>query len=353
MTPRERLLAVLNGKTPDKVPFAPFSELLPRGAFERELRNRGMGLVHHHTSVVNSLKDITEIRKNIDGKSITIYQTPVGEVSTSFVFKHGVSNDGSVQSEYMIKAVEDYAATIAYLDATVFDVDTYDNTYLTDIIGDDGILHTWSFEPPYMGAQYYLGFEKWIYDQQDYSDSFKALLDALERMQERRMSCVIKAPEDIVNIANLAGNFSPDAFERDMLPYCRKYASLLSAHGIKTTLHADASNMNMFKYLVPKTGINIVEAFTPPPVGDLSLAEARRCWGDAITIWINFPESVFYEGYEQTKQYTIELLRSDPCPNKLISFTEMGLMGVSPAISGIYKTGILAIMDAIDEAGTY
>lgn len=109
----------------------------------------------------------------------------------------------------------------------------------------------------------------------------------------------------------------------------------------------------MFKHLVPLTGVNIVEAFTPPPVGDLYLAEARRCWGKDITIWINFPESVFYDGYDRTKQYTIDLLRSDPCPNKLLSLTEMGLMGVSPATSGIYKKGILAIMDAIDEAGVY
>ncbi len=353
MTPKERILTVLNGKTPDRIPFAPFSELIPRGAFERELRNRGMGLVQHNTSVTKIASKFSEIRSYIDGKSITLYQTPEGDVSTAFAFMHGASNEGSVQSGYMIKKTEDYAPTIAYLNAIDFDVDTYDFAIATDNLGDDGILHAWSSEPPYMEAQYYLGLEKWIYDQEDYPEEFAHLIEALERLQQRRMLCVMKSPERIVNIANLAGNFGPEAFEREMLPYCRKYSSLLSAQGIKTTLHADASNLNMFKHLIPLTGVNIVEAFTPPPVGDLSLAEARRCWGEDITIWINFPETVFYDGYDRTKQYTIDLLRSDPCPNKLLSFTEMGLMGVSHATSEIYRKGVLAIMDAIDEAGVY
>ena len=44
MTFRERIEAVLHGGEPDRVPYAPYDNVVPRGDFERELRNRGMGL---------------------------------------------------------------------------------------------------------------------------------------------------------------------------------------------------------------------------------------------------------------------------------------------------------------------
>jgi hypothetical protein len=40
----ERINAVLHHRKPDKIPFAPYDNLIPRGDFEREMRNRGMKL---------------------------------------------------------------------------------------------------------------------------------------------------------------------------------------------------------------------------------------------------------------------------------------------------------------------
>ncbi|MGB9760783.1 MAG: hypothetical protein ACP5KW_11755 [Thermoproteota archaeon] len=45
---REKIMKVLCKKSSESVPFVPYDNLIPRGTFERELRNRGMGLCHHH-----------------------------------------------------------------------------------------------------------------------------------------------------------------------------------------------------------------------------------------------------------------------------------------------------------------
>ena len=45
MNARERIDAVVHHRVPDKVPFAPLVSYVPRGAFVRELRNRGMGFM--------------------------------------------------------------------------------------------------------------------------------------------------------------------------------------------------------------------------------------------------------------------------------------------------------------------
>ena len=78
--------------------------------------------------------------------------------------------------------------------------------------------------------------------------------------------------------------------------------------------------------MIAETGIDVVEAYTPPPVGELSLPEVRAAWGDKTIIWVNIPETIFWFGAEEAKRYTIDLLKSGAPGNALVlSFTEMGM----------------------------
>lgn len=355
MTNRERILAILNGKTPDRVPFIPFAELIPRGQFEREMRSRGMGLM---PSAVSSLwpemPDVSTSQRSVNGELVVTYHTPAGDVSVTRRTHAGrLSNDSSVQEEFLIKDVKDYEPVIFMIDDTNYHVDSDSYNYNDWVLGDDGIVHSWTDEPPYMDAQYFLGLEKWSYEQYDHPDEFSRLLDALERRQERRFKLLLDCPDLFINLGNLAGNFGPNQFEKYMLPYFKKYALLFKEQGKICTIHADALNLSEFKELIVETEIDVIEAFTPPPVGNLSLADARKAWGEGKTIWINFPETIFYEGYEKTKQYTVDLLRSDPCPNKFIGPTEMGFVGVNENNFKLFQDGFRAVMDAIEEAGVY
>ncbi|MDO8685071.1 MAG: hypothetical protein Q7J78_00200, partial [Clostridiales bacterium] len=134
-----------------------------------------------------------------------------------------------------------------------------------------------------------------------------------------------------------------------VLPYYEKYVPLLKERGKITTVHAHASTMKVYTDTVLKMGVDVVEAFTPPPVGNLSLIEARHAWGEDKVICINFPETIFHEGYEKTLEFTIDLLKSDPNPRKMILFTEMGMMGVNKENRNMFKEGFKAVADAIDE----
>lgn len=355
MNNKERILNILSGKKPDKVPFMPFSELIPRGSFEREMRNKGMGLITHAGSMWSEMPNVEVTTKNVNSELVTIYHTPIGDVSTVYITHvSGLSNDGKVQKNFLIRNVEDYKSVIFMIDNTTFHVDKEAFYKVEKDLGEDGITHVWTEEPPYMDAQYFLGLEKWSYDQYDYPEEFQNLLDALERRQERRFKILMGCPEKyLINLGNLAGNFGPKQYEKYILPYYEKYVPMFKKYGKLCTLHADALNLKQYKDIVVKTGVDVIEAFTPPPTGNLSLAEAREAWGENKTIWINFPETIFYSGYEKTKEYTIELLKSDPCYNKFIGMTEMGLMGVNDQNEEIFKLGIRAILDAIDEAGIY
>lgn len=352
MTPKERITAVLKGEKPNKVPFAPFAELVPRSQAELEFRNLGMGFIQHHSSVVQH-SATPETVDYAGGATNTWYHTEKGKVQTSFQYVRGASNNGMVQTGFMVKEEADYERAIAYIDGLTFSVDQSLDELVRHYLGEEGVTHAWANEPPYMEAQYYLGLEKWAYDQYDCPELFGRLLASLERLQDRRFLCLEQSQEDMINLGNLAGNFSPAAFEQYMVPYFSERARQLHKKGKKVTVHADASNLSDFRHLVLPCEVDIVEAFTPPPVGDLSLAEARKAWGNDVTILVNFPETVFYEGFEATKQFTRQLIESDPCPNKIIGLTEMGFVGATAENVRRIEAGLRAILEAINESGSY
>ena len=70
-------------------------------------------------------------------------------------------------------------------------------------------------------------------------------------------------------------------------------------------------------------------------------------------IWVNFPETIFWLGPDETKRYTIQLLKSDaPGDALVLGFTEMGLWGATDdETEQCFKAGTMAIMEAIEEVG--
>ena len=61
------------------------------------------------------------------------------------------------------------------------------------------------------------------------------------------------------------------------------------------------------KNAIADTELDIIEAITPPPMGDLSIREAREAWpGKAL--WINFTSSMHIESPEVIEAHTKELL---------------------------------------------
>jgi len=358
----ERLQATLHAGTPDRVPFAPYDNLVPRGSFERELRNRGMGLCKRIATLSASMPSVA-IEQRMDGDAtLTIYHTPVGQVQTRTRAGLGRINDAQVvEIEGMIKEVRDYEPVIFMLDDTVFDVDNsiyYDN--LRDL-GSDGILRDFALDyeaAPYGAVRRYFGeinnLERWVYAQMDHPDHFAALLEAQTRRDERRLALMADSPAEFLGLGWFEGIWGPAQFKKYELPFYQKWVSFLQSKGKICALHCDATkNMRAYQDLIAQAGFKVIEAFTPPPVGELSLAEVRQAWGRDTVIWVNFPETIFYSGYEATKQYAIDLLCSDAPGDRLVlSFTEMGLWGaLNDDTERIFKTGTLAIMDAIDEHG--
>jgi hypothetical protein len=99
---------------------------------------------------------------------------------------------------------------------------------------------------------------------------------------------------------------SPALFERFFLPVYEEQARLLHRRGKLMAVHMDG-RLACLKSLIARAPIDIVEALHPPPMGDVSLAEALAVWPDKC-LWVGFPSSVYAEGPEATRAYAISLL---------------------------------------------
>lgn len=359
-----RIQAVLHHGEPDQVPFAPYDNLVPRGDFERMLRNRGMGLCVRVSTVWAEMPNVSIERRTEGDTVLTIYHTPEGDVYTRTKTHTGrISDTATVEVEGMIKGPEDYDPVIFMLEDTRFhaDYDIYRNAVRD--LGTDGIVRDQALDmeaAPYGATRRYFGdvygLERWVFHQRDYPGHFAALLAAQERRDERRLALAAESPAEFLGFGWIEGLWSPEQFRRYELPFYEKWVSYLQSRGKICALHCDITrNFGGYKDLIRQTGVAVVEAFTPAPVSELSLADARAAWGPETVIWVNFPETIFWAGPEETKQYTAALLKSDPPGNALVlSFTEMGLWGATDdRTEQVFKAGTLAIMEAIEEYGRF
>ena len=354
MTPLERINAVLHGKKPDRVPFVPYDNLVPRGDFERELRNRGMGLCLRREAIWSEMPDVRVEYLTEGDMSYTTYHTPVGSVRSGVRTHVGRISDGeSIEAEWMIKGPEDFEPAIFMVDNTVFHADYAGFLGHVRDVGTDGIVRLTGPAPPYDTTEHFFSLGDWAAAQHDYPQHFARLLAACERRLERMAPLILQAPGELTAMGSLSGIYGPRQYEKYVVPFYGKHVPQLVAAGKIPILHAHNNNLTAFVDLVKQTGVPAVEAFTPPPCGDLSLADARKAWGPDTVIWVNFPETLFLLGKQQTYEYTVDLLEQDKGSGRLvIGMTEMGSYGITDDESERqFKEGMRAIVEAIEEQG--
>lgn len=352
----ERIQAVLHRRPPDVVPVAPYDNLLPRGDFARQLRNRGMGLCSRRSTVWSEMPNV-RVEKRTEGDTvITYYHTPRGGVHTRNRTHLGRISDGaSICTERLIKGVDDYAPVIFMLEDTVFHLDPSVYCDTERDLGADGIVRIDGIKPPYDVSQYYFSLEFWATEQVDHPEHFGRLLQALGDSAERQFQLLLESPGEFVGLGSIDGWYGPEKMAEYVVPFYQKYVPRLQEAGKLCALHAHASNLKGCKDLIAEMDFDVVEAFTPPPIGDLSLAEARAAWGKDTVIWVNFPETIFWLDEKKTREYTANLLKSDPPGDALvIGMTEMGTFGIhDDASERTFKKGLLALVETVERIGAY
>jgi len=154
----------------------------------------------------------------------------------------------------------------------------------------------------------WLGVERFALDQFDRPDLFFSLYETIRKGQREQFELVADSPAELVVYC---GNVSPEVFgrerfERYILPCYNELGEMLHAKGKLFGTHADANNA-IWKDLLATSTLDVIEAFTPAPDTDMSLAQAYATWpGKAL--WINYPSSGHLGTREQIREQTRDLL---------------------------------------------
>lgn len=351
MTPRARVEAALLRRPVDKIPFTTYETFLPQCEAERHLRNAGLCIVNRRYPVYEVV--MPNVRKQAihyqgeDGETRvkTIYETPVGTVFTVEKPVPGTT----WREKRMFSRPEDYRVIEFIIRDRRYRPSYGPYLEAQEALGEDVFLRggAGGYSPLQEIIYTLMGVEQFSVEWGERRDEVLRLYQALT--EDRRKIYPIAAESPALAF-NYCGNVSPEVmgvrrFEEYVLPHYEECAEVLHRHGKLVGVHLDANNL-AFAASVARSSLDYVEAFTPTPTCDMSVAEARRAWPDKV-LWINFPSTVHVFGPEAVAKATRQILEeAAPGDGFLIGITE-------DVPQDRWQQNYAAISRTIDEHGRY
>jgi hypothetical protein len=188
-----------------------------------------------------------------------------------------------------------------------------------------------------------MGMETFCIEWMDNRDEILRLYEALVENRRKVYPLIAESP---ASHANYGGNVVPsviglETFEKYYVQHYNEAAEIMHKHGKLIGTHLDDNN-KLIAEAVAGTDLDYIEAFTPAPDTNMSLADARNAWPDKV-LWLNFPSSLHLKSDEEITRATIDLLDE-------LESTDGIIMGITEDIPEYrWRDSCSAIMDGLDQ----
>ena len=339
MNPRERILAVFNGETPDRVPWfgdltwwvnskaqhggLPSELLSDRGLFYETLlefhREFNVGLYFgpepypFEVAYDDTVQVTNERRGPVARETI---ETPVG----TLVQEHtSLPDAGGSRTMRQVKSPADLR-TLRYL----VEHSHYEPKYEPLLrrypqVQELGIVHTCLPKTPALhlmtdlaGIQIFV--DLWL----DARAELEETIEVMDQKYGEGAEVAVESPAEFVwSPATLSSETVGETFfEMYVAGYLRKWVGRLRETGKRSAIHMDGT----LRGLIAQTaaiGYDAIEAVTPQPVGDITLQEARELVGPDTILWGGIP-SVFFtplvddDQFEQHVREVLSVMTGEP-----------------------------------------
>jgi hypothetical protein len=317
MTERERILAVFNGKTPDRVPYyldlshfyyekfqKPWDLLNGYAEPEQDLidYNRKFGAGFY---VPNQMIQFTvQYAEGVSQKvwSETINGNP--EIHWRLETKRGAIERIRVWEKqtyswpikkWGIHTEEDLRILGDALSSRTFLPQEQNYRLWDSYVGDGGIIH---LMPGYsaMGLimHYWMGMENTLYACFDWQDTMHEVID---KINANILDCIRMLSKYNAPSALMGDNFSgdcqpPDFFSEWSAPFYREAVNILHNADKKVGVHIDGRLRGAIR-MIGETGVDIIDAVTPAPMGDLTAKECREEAGPKLILSGGVPPNLW------------------------------------------------------------
>ncbi len=154
-------------------------------------------------------------------------------------------------------------------------------------VGDDGLyLPTLAPSPVQQLIELDMGLAQFHFLLQDHRSEMEELMAIMHDRRRQEYEIVARAAPSpgLIAVENTSTTLlSPEIYRRYSLPHVRDYADIAHAHGRKLILHMCGHLRNLLTTLA-ETGMDAVNALTPPPVGDCPFEHALDVLGEDLVI---------------------------------------------------------------------
>ena len=310
-TDRERLITIMAGGSPDRIPWIPRLKLwydahMRRGTLPAEYRALSLREIERDLRLGTPARDGTifrtalrdvEVHTDVRGSEVhTRYVTPAGILSTLHRASETLDEAGiqGREMQYLIKGPADYPA-VEYLIRHTEIIPTYVE-YLAyeEETGEDGVpLVSIGQDPMSMFLLELAGYNTAFFHLRDYPDLVHHLLGVLTEQAHVIQQVTLDSPARLIlHGAHFQTQFTPPRlFRKYMLPYFVPFAERVHERGKLLVCHADADTSRILD-LIKAAGFDMAECFVTAPMVPMTLARARAAFGNDVIIWGGIPSTM-------------------------------------------------------------
>ena len=344
MNIRERLEAFWAGERPDVIPFTIYQWEWRHTEHDpawQNLFDKGMGVTWHLATTKDSWGDNVELREETvqkDGKALRRRSivTPVGEVYELFEddwrqkFFLETAQDYTVMT-YVAKqiqvepAYEEYGAKVAELPPYCVPLTltgrTPNQTVLVDLVG----------------------LENYAFHLFDLEAEMMELYTALLANYRRRAELVAGGPGRFVSVLEnfTAETLGPKRYAQLLSPVYDECFPWLQQAGKIVGTHYDGQ-LSAVKDLVAEAPMDLIESVTPPPEGDMTLAECRKAWPDKL-LWSNLNVGLYELPAGRLREAVLSRVEEAAPNGRGLAFE------VSEHYPRNWKESLPVVLDALEE----
>ncbi len=351
MNCEQRIEAIFRGEMVDRVPFVLKGFRVPFCRAERQLRNGGMGVIEscpvYTTTSPNVQIETIHYREHSAACQRTVIKTPAGELTS---VSQEVGTEKTERSIWLIeppfKGPDDYKALMFMVKDQRYAPAYESFQKARSQMDGDAFFKTVAPGVPLHDITYrFMGLETFSIEWAERQDEVLALHEAMVENQREIYRIVAESP---VLAVTCGGNYSSEVLGKEylieyVLPHWEEVGSVLHENGKLLGCHLDANN-KLWAQEIGASALDWIEAFTPAPDTDMTLADARVAWAGK-TLFINFPSSLHLEPPDVIADTTRQLLKQAAPGDRFI-------MGITENVpDDRWRESFAAILETCNEFG--
>ena len=299
MTPRERLLAALYGELPDRLPWAPEFNIMFCHRIVKEIPGPAFAPEDIYIEACRRMR--AECFKRVDAVAVTYPNVPMTEtregdlITRTYETPRGVMTarsrmiadiGGDMEFEHMVRTVEDVRAyRFVYGDAVYRARYDFVREQIARM-GDAGVISIFGPPTPLLDLiMFQIRLPNVYFLLDDHPAEMEELFATMHRRNCEYYELAAEAPGEVVRSFEDTSTtlVSPELYRRYCLKQLQDYRDICHARGKLFVPHM----CGLLKGLLPElreTGLDGIEALTPPPLGDCPIGLAREKLGPDITL---------------------------------------------------------------------